>query len=251
MSSYAGERLPSYYSTSCNPVLRTEIVGLHSSQPPAPRISNSHEQWNADCQSSPCWSLIKSPRRIDKMWICPRSTQNLNPPRVNRDTPPPRGLTKCESTPDQHKCWSLSPWKIDKIRPRSTQKLPSHFEHAFDTVPNVRFFNTVYKCNLVLGHLHVVLSKKLCTYITHGTMVYCFHVIFTSVAGVHKCLFSLVVKFVKKCHGRQFGSSQWREFVMLFSGHSKEGISAIQKFTRLNRIWILNLWKGGCDLSSM
>ena len=120
--------------------LRTEIVGMHSCE--------AHHE-NADCRSSPSWLSIPSPT-IDTgdctfTWIGDRLSPWITKCWLYIPPPPPL---------DQHR-WSLlhmdrqSPFHMDckmllsipspplnkmSIRPRLTQKLLSHFDHAFATL---------------------------------------------------------------------------------------------------------------------
>lgn len=74
---------------------------------------------------------------------------------------------------------------------------------------------------------------------------------FATVTCVDEVVLALVVQFIQQSHSWQFGSAQWREFIMLFTSNGQEGITSIHQITAEWWIRIWNGWEGGCWLLTM
>ena len=142
----AGELYLNVY-TSCKPVFRTEMVGLHSSEDPPPGLMIGNGQftwtvlwWSIDPLYVDCWCP-----RIDisnhlfiqiccHLFTCTakcRSSTSPSPPNPSSSPSPNRQRWSSLHTDRR---WLLHTHWIMSICPGLTQKLLSKFDHAFATL---------------------------------------------------------------------------------------------------------------------
>ncbi len=89
------------------------------------------------------------------------------------------------------------------------------------------------------------------THVAHGAVISRLDVVFASVAGVDKCIFSLIVKFIQEDHCGEFGSSKRGELAVFLSGHGQEGVPAIQQIAGLNGVRVLDRGQVCCGLKGV